>query len=128
MNRFKTVLLLSILTILLVLMGNATGGLVMAFVAPIAAMLIQMAVSRSREFMADALGAEISGKPLALAGALRKLQAVASRIPMQEATPATSHLFIVNPLSGSAMLKLFSTHPPMEERIARLQSMVLKRR
>lgn len=95
MNRFKTVLLLSVLTILLVLMGNASGGLVMAFVAPTAAMLIQMAVSRSREYMADALGAEISSKPLVLTGALQKF---------------------------------FSTHPPMEARIARLQSMALQRR
>lgn len=103
--------------------GGLLGGLAMAIIAPIAAMMIQMAVSRSREFMADAAGAKISGKPLALASALRKLQMSAQTTPMQEATPATSHMFIVNPLSGAAMLKLFSTHPPMEERIARLEAL-----
>lgn len=103
--------------------GGLIGGLAMAFIAPIAAMLIQMAVSRSREYMADAAGAKISGKPLALASALRKLQMGVQAAPMPEATPATSHMFIVNPLSGSSMLKLFSTHPPMEERIARLEAM-----
>jgi heat shock protein HtpX len=99
------------------------GGLVMAFVAPIAALLIQMAVSRSREFLADAAGAKICGNPRALASALRKLQQGVAVEPMREATPATSHMFIVNPLSGTSMLKLFSTHPPMEERIARLERM-----
>lgn len=103
--------------------GGMLGGLAMAFIAPIAAMLIQMAVSRSREYLADAAGAKLCGKPLALADALRKLQMGVQASPMQEATPATSHMFIVNPLSGAAMLKLFSTHPPMEERVARLESM-----
>ncbi len=92
-----------------------------------AAMLIQMAISRSREYHADASGARICGNPLALAGALRKLQQAATMMPMQEATPATSHLFIVNPLVGASMLKLFSTHPPMDERIARLEAMALSR-
>jgi heat shock protein HtpX len=103
--------------------GGLLGGLAMAFIAPIAAMLIQMAVSRSREYLADASGSRICGNPLALANALRKLQSGAQAVPMQEATPATSHMFIVNPLSGGSMLKLFSTHPPMEERVARLESM-----
>ena len=107
--------------------GGLLGGLAMAFIAPVAAMLIQMAISRSREYHADASGARICGKPLALAGALRKLQQASMRMPMQEATPATSHLFIVNPLTGASMLKLFSTHPPMEERIARLEAMTLSR-
>jgi heat shock protein HtpX len=102
------------------------GSLALAFIAPIAAMLIQMAVSRSREFLADEAGAKICGKPLALASALNKLQQVSQRKPMQEATPSTAHMFIVNPLSGGSMLKLFSTHPPMEERIARLEALQAK--
>jgi heat shock protein HtpX len=107
--------------------GGMLGGLALAFIAPMAAMLIQMAVSRSREYLADASGARICGKPLALASALQKLQMGAKAVPMQEATPATSHMFIVNPLTGGSMLKLFSTHPPMEERIARLEAMALAR-
>ena len=103
--------------------GSMLGGLAMAFIAPMAAMLIQMAVSRSREYLADASGAKICGNPLALASALNKLQLASQRLPMNEATPATSHMFIVNPLKGASLAKLFSTHPPMEERIARLQAM-----
>lgn len=103
--------------------GGMLGSLAMAFIAPMAAMLIQMAVSRSREYLADEAGAKICGKPMALANALRKLQRGAQAVPMQEATPATSHMFIVNPLTGQSMLKLFSTHPPMEERVARLEAM-----
>jgi heat shock protein HtpX len=103
--------------------GNPIGGLVMIIVAPIAAMLIQMAISRSREFLADEGGAKISGNPLPLASALRKLDARAKQIPM-EANPSTAHMFIVNPLSGGGLMRLFSTHPPMEERIARLEQMV----
>lgn len=103
--------------------GSMLGGLAMAFIAPMAAMLIQMAVSRSREYLADASGAKICGNPLALAGALNKLQLASQQVPMAEATPATSHMFIVNPLKGASLAKLFSTHPPMEERIARLQAM-----
>ncbi|NTV50245.1 MAG: zinc metalloprotease HtpX [Geobacteraceae bacterium] len=103
--------------------GGMVGSLAMAIIAPIAAMLIQMAVSRSREYMADASGAEICGRPLALAGALSKLHNASQAIPMHDAKPATAHMFIVNPLTGGGMMSLFSTHPPMEERIARLQSM-----
>lgn len=103
--------------------GGFLGSLVMAIIAPIAAMLIQMAVSRSREYMADESGARICGRPLALANALRKLHNASQMIPMQDARPATAHMFIVNPLTGGALLKLFSTHPPMEERIARLEGM-----
>ncbi len=103
--------------------SNPLVLLVMAIVAPIAALLIQLAVSRSREFEADKGGAELLGDPLALARALRKLEAGVRRIPMVEATPATAHLFIVNPLRGNAFAKLFSTHPPMEERIERLEQM-----
>lgn len=102
--------------------GNGIGLLVMAIVAPLAAVLIQTAISRAREFMADAGGAKISRKPLALASALRKLQNANLRVPMQ-ANPSTAHMFIVNPLSGGSMLSLFSTHPPTEERIARLQEL-----
>jgi len=102
--------------------SNPVAALVMMIVGPIAAMMVQMAISRSREYGADAGGAEISGNPLHLAGALRKLHMASQRIPM-DANPATSHMFIVNPLSGGGLLKLFSTHPPMEERIARLESM-----
>ena len=103
--------------------GGLIGSLVMAIVAPIAALLIQMAVSRSREYLADESGARICGRPLALANALRKLHNASQMIPMQEARPATAHMFIVNPLTGGALLNLFSTHPPMEERIARLEGM-----
>ena len=102
--------------------SNPIAALVMMIVGPIAAMMVQMAISRSREYGADAGGAKISGSPLHLAGALRKLQTASQKIPM-DANPATSHMFIVNPLSGGGIARLFSTHPPMEERIARLQSM-----
>jgi heat shock protein HtpX len=106
--------------------GNMLGLLFMMIVAPLAAAIIQMAVSRSREYGADATGAKISGDPLALASALRKLHAYSERIPLQvnEATAeATAHLFIVNPFSGGGLRALFSTHPPMEERIRRLEGM-----
>ncbi len=99
------------------------GSLVMAIIAPIAAMLIQMAVSRSREYLADESGARICGRPLALASALHKLHSASQMLPMQKARPATAHMFIVNPLTGGSLLKLFSTHPPMEERIARLEAL-----
>jgi len=107
--------------------GGMIGGLAMAIIAPIAAMLIQMAVSRSREYLADESGARICGNPLALASALKKLQMGSQMIPMQQASPASAHLFIVNPLTGGSLLKLFSTHPPMEERIARLEQMAYSR-
>jgi heat shock protein HtpX len=83
-----------------------------------------MAISRSREFLADEGGAQISGNPMSLATALRKISARVEQIPM-DASPSTAHMFIVNPLSGGGLMKLFSTHPPMEERIARLEAMVL---
>ena len=103
--------------------GGLIGSLAMAIIAPIAAMLIQMAVSRSREYLADETGARICGRPLALANALRKLHSASRMLPMQEARPATAHMFIVNPLTGGGMMALFSTHPPMEERIARLEAL-----
>jgi heat shock protein HtpX len=102
---------------------NPVAAIVMMIVAPIAAMMVQMAISRSREFLADETGAEMSGAPLSLANALRKLHAGVQRIPM-EITPATAHMFIVNPLRSGAFVHLFSTHPPVEERIARLEAMV----
>lgn len=104
--------------------GSPIASIVMMIVLPIAAMLIQMAISRSREYAADEGGARLNGNPLALANALRKLQKGSQMIPMH-ATPATSHMMIVNPFSGGMMMKLFSTHPPVEERIARLESMRL---
>ncbi len=103
--------------------GNVIGSLVMAMVAPLAALLIQMSVSRSREYLADEIGAKICGRPLALANALRKLHAGSRNMPMQGAQPATAHMFIVNPFAGGSLLKWFSTHPPMEERIIRLEAL-----
>jgi len=105
--------------------GGAFGAIVMMIVAPIAALLIQLAISRSREFQADASGARLAGRPWGLAKALEKLD-VAARMEPMAATPATAHLFIVNPLRGQGGLStLFSTHPPIEERIARLRAMTL---
>ncbi len=92
--------------------GGMLGLLVMAIVAPLAALLIQMAISRSREYDADKGGAAMSGNPLYLANALRKLESANRQLPMQEATPASAHMFIVNPLSGGGLASLFSTHPP----------------
>lgn len=105
--------------------GGLLGGLIMAFIAPIAAMIIQMAISRSREYSADATGAQIAGSSEGLSNALLKLESASQRLPM-EVNPAASHLFIVNPLSGRTMMRLFSTHPPIEERVQRLRSMRLK--
>lgn len=102
--------------------GNPIAALVMIIVAPIAAMLVQMAISRSREYDADEGGAKISGDPMALANALRRLETAKEEIPMK-ATPATAHMFIVNPLSGRSLKNMFSTHPPIEDRIARLEEM-----
>ncbi len=99
--------------------AGALGLLFMAVVAPVAALVIQLAISRSREYAADATGAEIAGQPYGLARALEKLGRLSGRIPM-EANPATSHMFIVMPFGGGGLLSLFSTHPPIEERIRRL--------
>jgi heat shock protein HtpX len=98
------------------------GILVMAIIAPIAAMLIQMAISRSREYLADETGAHLSHNPESLARALEKLSMGVERAPM-DASPATAHMFIVNPLTGKSLMNLFSTHPPIEERVARLRAM-----
>ena len=112
--------------------GNRRGGgmlglLAMAIIAPMAAMIVRMAISRTREFGADKTGAEICGHPLYLADALRKLQAGASRIPLQvseQTAESTAHMMIVSPMIGGGFAKLFSTHPPTEERVARLEAMV----
>jgi heat shock protein HtpX len=98
------------------------GLLVMSIIAPIAAMLIQMAISRSREYLADETGAALSHNPESLARALEKLSMGVERAPMN-ASPATAHMFIVNPLTGGSIMNLFSTHPPIEERVARLRAM-----
>jgi heat shock protein HtpX len=106
-----------------------TGGaqlvmmLIAVIIAPIAAMLVQMAISRSREYQADVSGARISKNPLALASALRKMHAIAERHPMEGANPATAHLFIVNPLSARSLMAMFSTHPPVERRIEILEGL-----
>jgi heat shock protein HtpX len=102
--------------------GHPIVALLMIIVAPLAAMLVQMAISRHREYGADETGAAIAGDPLSLASALRKLERSAERIPM-DANPATAHMFIVSPLTGGGLMTLFSTHPPMEERIRRLEAM-----
>lgn len=103
--------------------ANPIGGLLGVLIAPIAASLIQMAISRSREFMADEEGAHLSRQPLALARALSKLEAWKQRLPMHAGSPATAHLFIVNPFTGRGLSNLFSTHPSTQERIERLQAM-----
>lgn len=103
--------------------GGVLGLIFMSILAPIAALLIQMAISRSREYLADATGAKVSGNPLGLASALEKLARASQLVPLEGARPETAHLFIMNPLSGRALLSLFSTHPPIEERIARLRAM-----
>jgi heat shock protein HtpX len=106
--------------------NNSAGvGIFMMILAPIAALLIQMAISRSREFAADEGGAQISQRPLGLANALRKLERAAEELPMANAGTSTAHLFIVNPLRGGGIVSLFSTHPPVEERIARLEQMAM---
>jgi heat shock protein HtpX len=105
------------------------GGLemiVMAILAPFAAMMIQLAISRTREYQADASGARLTHDPLYLANALRKLELANERMPLPDATPATAHLFIVNPLKSGLFARLFSTHPPIEERIRRLEQMAHK--
>jgi len=102
--------------------SNPIGLFLMAILAPLAALLIQTAVSRSREYQADASGARLTHRPLGLAPALQKLQQAHQMVPM-DASPATAHLFIVNPLSARTLMNLFSTHPPIEDRIARLRAM-----
>jgi len=107
--------------------GNIVSVILFSVIAAFAAMLIQLAISRSREYLADEGGAKLSGNPLFLANALKKLQAGVAKVPMLNANPSTAPLFIVNPLSGGGVLALFSTHPPMEERIKRLEAMAYRR-
>ncbi|HSU60717.1 MAG TPA: zinc metalloprotease HtpX [Bryobacteraceae bacterium] len=102
--------------------GGAWGGLLMLILAPIAAMLIQMAISRSREYDADAASAKYTGNPHKLISALQKLDAYSKRLPM-DATPSTAHMFIIQPFTGESLMRLFSTHPSTADRIARLQTM-----
>ena len=99
--------------------GNIIGVILLSILAPLGAMIIQMAISRSREYLADQTGARIAGTPAGLTSALKKLGAYSGRISM-DANPASAHIFIANPLSGRSLMNLFSTHPPMEERIRRL--------
>ena len=101
--------------------GGLIGSLAMMIIAPMAAALIQMAISRSREYLADASGAEICGKPQGLASALTRLEEYNRQLPMQ-VNPATAQMYIVNPLSGQTISKLFSTHPPIQERVKRLEA------
>ncbi len=103
--------------------GNPIVAIVLAIIAPIAAMLIQMAISRSREYLADQTGAEISGSPGSLAGALEKMEQYSKRAPMKKGNAASAHMFIINPFSGRNITKLFSTHPPVQDRVQRLRSM-----
>jgi len=103
--------------------SGGLGLLIAAVLAPFAAMLIRLAISRTREYRADESGARLTHNPLYLANALRKLESANQRMPLQDATPSTAHLFIVNPLSGGGLSRLFSTHPPIEERIRRLEAM-----
>ncbi len=105
-------------------LGELAASLLFVLLAPIAALIIQLAISRAREYEADAGGARICGDPLALAGALERLEAASRLVPM-EVNPAASHLFIVQPFSGEGLLGLFSTHPPIRERVARLRRMAL---
>lgn len=103
--------------------GSIAGAILLAVTAPIAALLVQLAISRAREYKADAAGAAIAGDPLSLARALRRLEAAARGVPLH-ANPAHSHLFIVNPLRGGWVAGLFATHPPMDERVRRLERLL----
>ena len=110
--------------------GNPLGLLAMAILAPIAAMIVRMAISRTREYGADKGGAQFCGNPIYLANALRKLGSVSGRVPMQvseQIVDSTAHMMIVSPLFGGRLGKLFSTHPPMEERVRRLEEMAMGR-
>ena len=108
--------------------GHPFAGLLGVIIAPIVASLIQLAISRSREFMADERGAHVTGNPLALANALRKIETWSQRVPMTAGSPATAHLFIINPFSGGGLANLFRTHPSTEARIERLEAMASQHR
>jgi heat shock protein HtpX len=108
--------------------GSPLAGLLGVLVAPLAATLVQMSISRAREFMADEAAARYSGTPLALASALRKIEAWSRRVPIHSGSPATAHLFIHNPFTAEGVARMFSTHPPTGERVARLEAMAYGRR
>ncbi|MEK6839348.1 MAG: zinc metalloprotease HtpX [Nanoarchaeota archaeon] len=103
--------------------GNPLALLFMVIIAPLAAMIIQLAISRSREYMADERGARLIKNPLPLASALSKLETASKHVPLQFGSPSSSHLFIVKPFRGDGLMSLFSTHPPLQERISRLKAM-----
>jgi heat shock protein HtpX len=103
--------------------GHPLAGILGIILAPIAAMLIQLAISRSREFLADETGARLSRDPLALASALRRIETRSQQVPLSAGSPATAHLFIINPFSGGGLTRLFATHPSTEERVRRLEAM-----
>jgi heat shock protein HtpX len=103
--------------------GSGWASLIMLFLAPIAAMLIQMAISRTREYAADETSAQVTHNPTGLISALSKLESWSKQIPMSDVNPATAHLFIIKPFSGQSLMRMFSTHPSTEDRIARLQAM-----
>jgi heat shock protein HtpX len=107
--------------------GNVVSVILFSMLAAFAAMLIQLAISRSREYLADEGGARLAGNPLFLANALRRLEAGVARRPMENANPSTAHMFIVNPFAAKGVLALFSTHPPLEERIRRLEDMAYRK-
>jgi heat shock protein HtpX len=108
--------------------SNPIAGIAIMILGPLAAILLQMALSRSREYLADDYSAHLTGRPDLLASALERLQAYNQRLPMQSAEPATAHMMIVNPLSGGGLMSLFSTHPPMEVRVERLRRMPIEAR
>jgi heat shock protein HtpX len=108
--------------------SNPIAGILIYFLGPIAAMLLQMAISRSREYMADEYSAHLTGRPDMLASALQRLAGYNAEVPMRDAQPATAHMMIVNPLRGGGIFSLFSTHPSMEKRIARLNAMPIEAR
>jgi len=108
--------------------SNPIAGILMYILGPIAAMMLQMALSRSREYMADEYSAHLTGRPDMLASALQRLAGYNAQVPMRDAEPATAHMMIVNPLSGEGIASLFSTHPPMAKRIARLNAMPIEAR
>jgi heat shock protein HtpX len=108
--------------------SNPVAGIAIMILGPLAAILLQMAVSRSREYMADEYSAHLTGRPDMLASALERLQTYNQRLPMQSAQPATAHMMIVNPLSAGGLMSLFSTHPPLEARVERLRHMAIEAR
>ncbi|MCE1227905.1 MAG: zinc metalloprotease HtpX [Firmicutes bacterium] len=108
--------------------SNPIAGILVAVLGPLAAMLLQMAISRSREYMADEFAAHVTGRPDMLASALQRISGYNAQVPMRDAEPATAHMMIVNPLNGGGLMSLFSTHPPIAKRIERLNAMPVQAR